>query len=42
MNRHNIWNGKTTTCNAVISILETTGGAFNLRLSGYLNGEGKA
>lgn len=42
MNRHNNLNGKTTTCNAVISILETTGDVFNLRLAGYLKGEGKA
>ena len=41
MNRHNVWNSKTITCNAVVSIMETTGDAFNLRFAGYLKGEGK-
>ena len=52
MNRHNIWNGKVITGNAVISIFETTAtdGAedgkfhsdFDLRLAGYMKGEGKS
>ena len=42
MNRHNIWNGKVKMSNAVISILETTGDDFNLRLARYLKGAGKA
>lgn len=41
MNRPNIWNGKVKMGNAVISILETTGDDFNLRLAGYLKGEGQ-
>ena len=41
MNRHNNWKGKVKMGNAVISILETTGDDFDLRLAGYLKGEEK-